>query len=210
MNKDKIIRVKSCRECQNKHHKCEISRPCRRCKQLNLNCDELVQKSLTNLTFTHLNVEDLYGKYKTNSLTKVDILKNYKFKVNYEKLILSNFNSFGKIISIDFPIIDYVSPELLTKLKIIKLKNNAHLKDILGESTFKDCISIIKEEMILKMDLMKKKSRNQFKVVTSDTRRIVISDSNGEIFEMVKECIKIYKEDNPIHLEAIIIQLFWV
>ena len=213
MNKSE--RVRACKECQQKHHRCENVRPCYRCKNLNIKCVEAFRKKrkkkdTSTLTFTILNNEDLHKKFKKGTLSKIDALKNYNFKVDTEKLILSNFSGYGRIISLNFPKIDYVSPELLYKLKINKNVNELHLKDLIGESSYNNCIAVFQEEMNLKKDQIKVKPRTFVQAISCDTSRIITTDTNGEVFEMVKECIKIFKDDNPLNLEAVIIQLFWV
>jgi hypothetical protein len=39
--------------------------------------------------------------------------------------------------------------------------------------------------------------------------RLLVRDKEGNLFEMVKECVRLYKRDSPSTLEAVVFHLFW-
>lgn len=109
---------KACLSCQAKHTKCGFERPCSRCKKFGLHCVD----SLSTKKRGRSQKKKLLEESKAHLEY---ILQSMNFKLDVLNLRNQNlFNGMGKMITKQFPLIEYLSDEL----RVNFLKNFCFIK----------------------------------------------------------------------------------
>eukprot|EP01080_Neovahlkampfia_damariscottae_P010568 gene10568-3087_t len=195
-NTDRKRVSKACIECKKKHSRCGVERPCERCQRLGLECIDVQKKEKKTEETKPL----VFVEYKQNKDGKKR--KHSGDDIEDQTFFQEKYNNFTIDMNIgsEFYNSGYSSQEF----------NDMTFHDLLDQDSFQSCLNRMECEIKDRKEVVKFGSKETLSLETHTPGRIVIKDKNGNIFEMVKECVRIYQKENPDELEAIVFHVFWV
>lgn len=214
MQDQEVRRVaKACIECKKKHCRCGLVRPCERCKTLNLECRDAEpekrapRKETSQIIFVNMNDSDSKKRKKLEpDIIQEDDKYDFKLEVGMD---CPSYTS-GRFVCTNFPRIATCSATLRIKLGYTAEEiQSLSLQDIIDTDSLAACMYVLDSEIKERRELIKWGSQEKLNCEIHAHGRLLVKDKYGNIYEMVKECVRLYKIEEPANLEAIVFYLFW-
>lgn len=200
MNKKRVN--KACLECKKKHCKCNEERPCQRCKELGLECND---GSKENMDFVFIPMKRKIEEEEEEDNLEEMIKDHKKYNFQLEMKMDMSMYTTGRFITTRFPYFDYWSPSLKKKLGYTNEEiKDLKFTDVVDMDSAISCMSAIEEETIERTQ-----QKNNLVCEVHSQGRLLVKDKDGNLIEMIKECVRLYKKDDPLALEGVVFHLWW-